>query len=115
MCLLGRGDPDASAPHPQAHPAPLPLTQPFRSNLVTRDYDMSRVMMAAHALVFALGTFAVRDKVTAKASGATLALACWPAHVEQLLQVRAERRDAMTAATADAIIINTYFHHNHHR
>nr|BBC28498.1 homolog of minus gamete specific protein [Yamagishiella unicocca] len=56
------------------------------SNLVTRDYDMSRVMMAAHALVFALGTFAVRDKVTASASGTALALVCWPPHVEQLLQ-----------------------------
>nr|BBC28476.1 homolog of minus gamete specific protein [Eudorina sp. NIES-3984]BBC28487.1 homolog of minus gamete specific protein [Eudorina sp. 2006-703-Eu-15] len=49
------------------------------SNLVTRDFDLSRVLMAAHALIFTLGTFTAR-------AGATSPAERWPENIKELLQ-----------------------------
>ncbi|GLI62892.1 NzMTD1 protein, partial [Volvox africanus] len=49
------------------------------SNLVTRDYDMSRVMVAAHALIYSLGTYVAKDMLDVCGTG-------YPEHVRKLLQ-----------------------------
>nr|BCL66242.1 minus gamete specific protein [Volvox reticuliferus] len=49
------------------------------SNLVTHDYDMPRVMMASHALIYSMGTFVAKDMLDQNVTG-------YPEHVRELLQ-----------------------------